>query len=225
MWDLESLSRTELIQRYRELETLLEVVVTAVDNGEDTSKLFQLIDPKREHLASDSQPDASVARHSKKRKTSHVDDTANASSSSTAETVDVLDSKTAALQKPQSNPSSKSTSSAQKKTSPRKFDFSSHTRRPVALKIAYVGHDLYGYAMQPAPSNTNTISANTRSPSPTAAHAKVPGVHAPGQLATVESALFSALFTAKMIDESEDRRRWAYARCGRTDKGVSSFGQ
>ncbi|KAJ3036409.1 hypothetical protein HK097_003852, partial [Rhizophlyctis rosea] len=39
---------------------------------------------------------------------------------------------------------------------------------------------------------------------------------------TIESVIYRALLTAKLIP---DRRTCAWSRCGRTDKGVSSFGQ
>ncbi|KXS09875.1 pseudouridine synthase [Gonapodya prolifera JEL478] len=100
----------------------------------------------------------------------------------------------------------------------REFNFSRHTRRPVALKLSYIGHDLHGFAMQP---NTAAGTAGDRSGAPrlVSAHGNS------AQLDTVESALFAALITAKLLDEKEERRKWAYGRCGRTDKGVSAFGQ
>ncbi|KAI9003363.1 pseudouridine synthase [Hyaloraphidium curvatum] len=78
----------------------------------------------------------------------------------------------------------------------RPFDFSRATYRPVALKLSYMGAGYYGFAGQEGDS--------------------VP---------TIESELFKALRKAKLVNEAVDRRDWNYSRCGRTDAGVSAFGQ
>ncbi|ORX44354.1 pseudouridine synthase [Piromyces finnis] len=75
----------------------------------------------------------------------------------------------------------------------RPFDIKKYNQRPIALKIAYLGWNYYGYAAQEG-ENVDTI----------------------------ESHLFKALQTAKLI---KDRESCRYNRCGRTDKGVSAFCQ
>lgn len=76
------------------------------------------------------------------------------------------------------------------------FDFSKAQYRPIALKLSYMGADYHGFAAQDA----DTV-------------------------ATIESELFKALRKGKLVDESVDRQEWNYSRCGRTDAGVSAFGQ
>jgi tRNA pseudouridine38/39 synthase len=77
----------------------------------------------------------------------------------------------------------------------KEIDFSRYTKRPIALKIAYLGWEYYGFASQDS------------------------------AMPSVELHLFEALARAKLIDQDMDRRQINYSRCGRTDKGVSSFGQ
>eukprot|EP00833_Pecoramyces_ruminatium_P008563 jgi/Orpsp1_1/1182595/evm.model.c7180000081922.1 len=75
----------------------------------------------------------------------------------------------------------------------RPFDITKYNQRPIALKIAYLGWNYYGYAAQEGEN-----------------------------VETIESHLFKALHTAKLIKDKESCR---YNRCGRTDKGVSAFCQ
>ncbi|ORX64886.1 tRNA pseudouridine synthase, partial [Anaeromyces robustus] len=75
----------------------------------------------------------------------------------------------------------------------RPFDITKYNQRPIALKIAYLGWNYYGYAAQDGEN-----------------------------VETIESHLFKALHTAKLI---KDRESCRYNRCGRTDKGVSAFCQ
>jgi len=75
----------------------------------------------------------------------------------------------------------------------RPFDITKYNQRPIALKIAYLGWNYYGYAAQEGEN-----------------------------VETIESHLFKALLTAKLI---KDRDSCRYNRCGRTDKGVSAFCQ
>jgi len=75
----------------------------------------------------------------------------------------------------------------------RPFDITKYNQRPIALKIAYLGWNYYGYAAQEGEN-----------------------------VETIESHLFKALHTAKLI---KDRESCRYNRCGRTDKGVSAFCQ
>ncbi|KAJ3082255.1 hypothetical protein HK100_009715 [Physocladia obscura] len=86
-----------------------------------------------------------------------------------------------------------------KDKSPRAFDFSAHSARHVAFKVAYLGWDYHGLAAQDG----------------SGSNASVP---------TIEQALFSALHTARLIPAASGVC-CAWSRCGRTDKGVSSFGQ
>lgn len=74
----------------------------------------------------------------------------------------------------------------------RVFDFSAHSCRHVALKIAYLGWGYQGFASQENTSNT------------------------------IEEKLFEALTKTRLV---ESRQTSNYHRCGRTDKGVSAFGQ
>ncbi|KAJ3007921.1 tRNA pseudouridine synthase 3 [Thoreauomyces humboldtii] len=80
-----------------------------------------------------------------------------------------------------------------RKPPPRPYDFALHPARPVALKVAYLGWNYHGLSAQ----DTDTVP-------------------------TVESHLFKALDTARMIP---DRKTCGFSRCGRTDKGVSAFDQ
>ncbi|EHB06515.1 tRNA pseudouridine synthase 3 [Heterocephalus glaber] len=72
------------------------------------------------------------------------------------------------------------------------FDFSAHSQRHVALRIAYLGWAYQGFASQ---ENTDN---------------------------TIEEKLFVALTKTRLV---ESRQTSNYHRCGRTDKGVSAFGQ
>jgi len=74
--------------------------------------------------------------------------------------------------------------------------FEKYTKRPIALKVAYLGWEYYGFASQES-----------------------------HKLPSIESHLFDALARARLIDPTQERRTFNYARCGRTDRGVSSFGQ
>lgn len=99
------------------------------------------------------------------------------------------------LKKEQSNnikdPNIKENSSGSAKAK-RVFDFSAHSRRRVALRIAYLGWGYQGFASQ---ENTDN---------------------------TIEEKLFEAMTKTRLI---ESRQTSSYHRCGRTDKGVSAFGQ
>lgn len=79
-----------------------------------------------------------------------------------------------------------------RKRQQRPFDFSAHSRRHVALRIAYLGWGYQGFASQENTPNT------------------------------IEEKLFEALKKTRLVD---DRQTSNYHRCGRTDKGVSAFGQ
>ncbi|NXP41783.1 PUS3 synthase, partial [Leiothrix lutea] len=79
-----------------------------------------------------------------------------------------------------------------KKRQQRPFDFGAHSRRHVALRIAYLGWGYQGFASQENTPNT------------------------------IEEKLFEALKKTRLVD---DRQTSNYHRCGRTDKGVSAFGQ
>ncbi|KAJ3394172.1 tRNA pseudouridine synthase 3 [Entophlyctis sp. JEL0112] len=87
-----------------------------------------------------------------------------------------------------------------KSKQPRPFDFSAHACRPIALKVAYLGWDYHGLAAQ---DETQTVAHGVR---------------------TIEGELFRALHTARLIPDAGGKG-CGWSRCGRTDKGVSSFGQ
>lgn len=92
-----------------------------------------------------------------------------------------------------------------KKPKPRNkriFDPSKYSTRFIALKIAYLGQKYNGFEYH----------ANNTTPLP-----------------TVEEVLWRALVKTKLIFKSDDEPlSWdgcEYSKCGRTDKGVSAFGQ
>ncbi|ODQ54698.1 tRNA pseudouridine synthase [Saitoella complicata NRRL Y-17804] len=76
------------------------------------------------------------------------------------------------------------------------FDMSRYSKRYIALKFAYLGWPYQGLAAQSEPT----------------------------ALPTVEEVLFEALEKGKLI-ESKAGDGCRYSRCGRTDRGVSAFGQ
>ncbi|KAK3232665.1 hypothetical protein CYMTET_56994 [Cymbomonas tetramitiformis] len=84
------------------------------------------------------------------------------------------------------------------KGEPHLLDLSFFKQRHIALKIAYLGWNYDGFALQ----------RDTKE--------------------TVEEYLFAALRKAKLVGENAEAERWSegmYSRCGRTDKGVSALGQ
>lgn len=77
------------------------------------------------------------------------------------------------------------------------FDFSKYATRVIALHIAYAGWAYHGFASQGARGKP-----------------------------TVERCVFDALARTRLVSSSEDVfKTHDYARCGRTDKGVSGLGQ
>jgi tRNA pseudouridine38/39 synthase len=76
----------------------------------------------------------------------------------------------------------------------RPFDFSKHKRVKIALKFSYLGHKYKGLVVQ----------ANTED--------------------TVEHHIFAALKRTCLIPSDVNINKSSYARCGRTDKGVSALG-
>ncbi|KAK1064493.1 pseudouridine synthase deg1 [Friedmanniomyces endolithicus] len=89
---------------------------------------------------------------------------------------------------------------------PKPFDPSRHHTRPIALKFAYLG------------GNYNGFEHHANNPTP---------------LPTVEEALWRALRKTRLISpdfagREEEEVCWdgcGYSKCGRTDRGVSAFGQ
>ncbi|KAJ3189264.1 tRNA pseudouridine synthase 3 [Gaertneriomyces sp. JEL0708] len=79
------------------------------------------------------------------------------------------------------------------KSKAKRKDLAPHPTRHIALKVAYLGWNYHGLASQIA----DTVP-------------------------TIESHLFNALLTSKLI---LSRDACGFSRCGRTDKGVSAFGQ
>ncbi|KAJ3066599.1 tRNA pseudouridine synthase 3 [Podochytrium sp. JEL0797] len=92
--------------------------------------------------------------------------------------------------------SAKPNRKGKKEKAMRAFDFTKYSCRTVAFKVAYLGWQYHGLASQEGGSN----------------------------VATVEGELFKALHTARLIPDPSGKG-CAWTRCGRTDKGVSSFGQ
>lgn len=93
------------------------------------------------------------------------------------------------------------------KKAPRPFDKSKYSTRKIALKFAYLGAEYNGFEHH----------SNNRTPRP-----------------TIEEMLWRALKKTMLIfpehkpGQSQDEVCWdgcEYSKCGRTDKGVSAFGQ
>ncbi|KAJ1642715.1 pseudouridine synthase deg1 [Coemansia asiatica] len=84
------------------------------------------------------------------------------------------------------------------------FDFSRFPQRKIALKFSYFGWPYHGLARQ-----GNALGSEDKR-------------HIEEQYPTVEGELFRALAHCKLI---ESEATCGYSRCGRTDRGVSSFGQ
>lgn len=127
-----------------------------------------------------------------------------------------LQAKNASYSAPQSQPSS--TSPAVPASQPRRFDPSKYSTRFIALKFAYLGQNYNGYEC----ANGNTTP-----------------------LPTIEEVLWKALRKGRLISPPSEEPvevQWdekvrmktpvflnwegcQYSKCGRTDRGVSAFGQ
>ncbi|KAI8324705.1 tRNA pseudouridine synthase [Martensiomyces pterosporus] len=91
-----------------------------------------------------------------------------------------------------------------RKKKPVKFDFARFPQRKVAFKFSYFGWSYHGLARQ-----GNALASDEKR-------------QIEEQFPTVEGEVFKALAKCKLItNESE----CDYTRCGRTDRGVSGFGQ
>jgi tRNA U38,U39,U40 pseudouridine synthase TruA len=88
--------------------------------------------------------------------------------------------------------------------SKRKFDFSKHFVRKVALRLSYIGWNYHGFASQQDSNETIEVGRGVV------------------QALTAEAKLFDALEKTCLI---EHRDKCAYSRCARTDKGVSAIHQ
>lgn len=97
---------------------------------------------------------------------------------------------------PEKNDKKTSSSEPPTKKPKRKFDFSTHSTRFIALRFAYAGWDYNGLAFQSEPT----------------------------PLPTVEQEILDALTKARLIAEA-DPNSCNFSRCGRTDKGVSAMNQ
>ncbi|OMH81280.1 tRNA pseudouridine(38/39) synthase [Zancudomyces culisetae] len=91
-----------------------------------------------------------------------------------------------------------------KKNKSGEFDIKKYPRRKIALKVSYFGWDYYGFTK-----NGNLLDDEK-------------GKEEQETWPTVEGELFIALKRCHMIVNEAD---CDYSRCGRTDKGVSGFGQ
>lgn len=88
------------------------------------------------------------------------------------------------------------TKKERKQQKARKFDMNAQYQRYVALRVAYLGENYEGFAMQNPEDNT------------------------------IEGNLHRAFRKVCLVDPNElDPKAYDYTRCGRTDRGVSSFGQ
>lgn len=93
------------------------------------------------------------------------------------------------------NHTKKKMKSKKRQSLERPFDFSIYHQRHIALKFSYFGEEYYGLARQ---ANTNE---------------------------TIEHYLFQALVLTKLIPPETIGFPKSFSRCGRTDKGVSAYGQ
>jgi tRNA pseudouridine38/39 synthase len=119
-----------------------------------------------------------------------------------------LEAQLRSLNTQHSTPTSSSPTLARKKPrkAPKPFDPSKYTTRHIALKFAYLGSNYNGFEYH----------ANNSTPLP-----------------TIEEELWKALRKTRLIfpefnGKSEDEVCWdgtEYSKCGRTDRGVSAFGQ
>ncbi|KAJ2890093.1 pseudouridine synthase deg1, partial [Coemansia aciculifera] len=91
-----------------------------------------------------------------------------------------------------------------RKKKPVKFDFAQFPKRKVAFKFSYFGWAYHGLARQ-----GNALESEDKR-------------LIEGQFPTIEGEVFRALAACKLI---EDESSCDYSRCGRTDRGVSGFGQ
>ncbi|KAK0652178.1 pseudouridine synthase, partial [Cercophora newfieldiana] len=101
---------------------------------------------------------------------------------------------------PAPGPSGKKQKCDNAKKEQKPLDASRYSTRYVALKLAYLGKNYNGFEYQPF-----------------------------GDLPTIEEELWKALVKACLIfptkPEEVDFGPWEYSKCGRTDRGVSAFGQ
>ncbi|KAK4455715.1 pseudouridine synthase [Podospora aff. communis PSN243] len=111
-----------------------------------------------------------------------------------------LEAQHAAEPSEESTPPPKKAKEETPKKFQKKMDPSQYSMRFVALKIAYLGKNYNGFEYQPF-----------------------------GELPTIEEELWKALVKACLIfpekAEEVDFGQWNYSKCGRTDRGVSAFGQ
>ncbi|KAL2116744.1 hypothetical protein VTJ04DRAFT_8912 [Mycothermus thermophilus] len=103
-------------------------------------------------------------------------------------------------QQQQGGPTPSSTAANKKKKKPARIDPSKYSTRYVALKLAYLGKRYGGFEYQ-----------------------------ATSPLPTIEGELWRALVRSCLIwpddPDKVDFSPWEYSKCGRTDRGVSAFGQ
>ncbi|WVQ77900.1 tRNA pseudouridine(38-40) synthase [Cryptococcus sp. DSM 104548] len=97
-----------------------------------------------------------------------------------------------------------------KKKAEKPFHFPSHPTRHISLLISYNGWPYSGLALQAPPT-----------PHPN----YPPKVALPEQINTVEGELLKVLEKTRLIEEGKGWEGCEFARCGRTDRGVSGDGQ
>lgn len=104
----------------------------------------------------------------------------------------VLTSPDAAVEPPVTSSSKEETTKPYKK-----FEFSRHSRRKIALKFCYSGWEYGGLAFQIGPT----------------------------PLLAVENVLFDAMAKARLVEKDAGFDGCGWEKCGRTDRGVSAAGQ
>ncbi|KXN64692.1 tRNA pseudouridine synthase [Conidiobolus coronatus NRRL 28638] len=111
----------------------------------------------------------------------------------------------------QSQPPKKKDKVLKKLKEKRPFDMSKYALRKIALKVCYMGWDYNGLAAQGENPNPQKSKKSKKSKNDDE-----------DELTTIESHIFRALVTTKLILDPES---CDFTRCGRTDKGVSGLGQ
>ena len=110
-------------------------------------------------------------------------------------------------------------------TFPFSIPHSRYNKRHVALKLAYLGWDYSGLAIQDTVENTIEVRADSILDLESSFQVSLEWDHTSKCLRIpfpYQARLFECLQKTKLV---EDLQNCNYSRCGRTDKGVSALGQ